>query len=52
VVDLAARLRAAVVPVVARVRDGLVLIDVRTLLPDDEVAVEAAVALACASLTR
>jgi len=50
--ELAARLRAAVVPVVARVRDSLVLIDVRTLLPDDEVAVEAAVAGACAALPR
>jgi hypothetical protein len=34
------------------VRDSLVLIDVRTLLPDDEAAVEAAVALACAALPR
>ena len=50
--DLAARLRAAVVPVVARVRDGLVLIDVRTLLPDDEALVESAVASACAGPPR
>jgi L-seryl-tRNA(Ser) seleniumtransferase len=40
--ELAARLRAAEVPVIARVQDGLVLLDVRTLLADDEAAVEAA----------
>ena len=50
--ELAARLRAAAVPVIARVRDSQVLIDVRTLLPDDEVAVEAALAGACADLLR
>ena len=38
----AARLREARVPVLARVRDERVLIDVRTLLEDDEAAVEAA----------
>jgi L-seryl-tRNA(Ser) seleniumtransferase len=38
----AARLREARVPVVARVRDERVLIDVRTLLEDDEGAVESA----------
>ena len=38
----AARLREARVPVLARVRDERVLIDVRTLLEDDEDAVEAA----------
>jgi hypothetical protein len=37
------------VPVIARVRDGLVLIDVRTLLADDEDAVEAALASARAA---
>jgi L-seryl-tRNA(Ser) seleniumtransferase len=42
--ELAARLRAAEVPVIARVRDALVLIDVRTLLPDDESVVESALA--------
>jgi seryl-tRNA(Sec) selenium transferase len=50
--ELATRLRAAAVPVIARVRDSQVLIDVRTLLPDDEVAVEAALAGACADLLR
>jgi L-seryl-tRNA(Ser) seleniumtransferase len=40
--ELAARLRDARVPVIARVRDRLVLLDVRTLLADDEDAVEAA----------
>jgi hypothetical protein len=33
--------------VITRVRERLVLLDVRTLLPDDEDAVEAAVAQAC-----
>jgi L-seryl-tRNA(Ser) seleniumtransferase len=47
--ELAARLRAAPVPVIARVRDGLVLLDVRTLLADDEDAVEAALASARAA---
>jgi len=37
-------LRGAAVPVLARVRDDVVSIDVRTLLEDDEAAVEAAVA--------
>jgi L-seryl-tRNA(Ser) seleniumtransferase len=41
--DLAARLHAGPVPVIARVQGGMVLIDVRTLLADDESAVEAAV---------
>jgi L-seryl-tRNA(Ser) seleniumtransferase len=50
--ELAARLRAAEVPVVARVRDALVLIDVRTLLDDDEALVESALAAACAALPR
>jgi L-seryl-tRNA(Ser) seleniumtransferase len=45
--ELAARLRAAPVPVVARVEDGAVLLDVRTLLADDAPAVEAALAAAC-----
>jgi len=46
---LAARLRAAEVPVIARVGDGRVLIDVRTLLGGDEDAVEAAVAGVCSA---
>ena len=50
--ELAARLRAAAVPVIARVRDALVLIDVRTLLDDDEAAIEAALAGACAARPR
>jgi L-seryl-tRNA(Ser) seleniumtransferase len=37
---LAARLRAASVPVLSRVRDGCVLLDVRTLLEGDEPALE------------
>jgi len=43
---LAARLREAPVPVLARVRDGRVLLDVRTLLAGDESAVEAALTAA------
>jgi L-seryl-tRNA(Ser) seleniumtransferase len=50
--ELAARLRAACVPVLTRVRDALVLIDVRCLLDDDETAIEAAVAQACAGAPR
>jgi L-seryl-tRNA(Ser) seleniumtransferase len=41
---LAAALRGAEVPVIARVADGRVLLDVRTLLPGDESTLEAAVA--------
>ena len=40
----AAALREAPVPVLARVEDARVLIDVRTLLPGDEVAIEVAIA--------
>ena len=36
----------APVPVVARVREGRVLLDVRTLLDDDDAAVEQAIAFA------
>jgi L-seryl-tRNA(Ser) seleniumtransferase len=43
---LAARLRAADVPVVGRIRDDALLLDVRTLLPGDEDAVERALAAA------
>jgi L-seryl-tRNA(Ser) seleniumtransferase len=39
---LAARLRTAAVPVLARVRDASVLLDVRTMLPGDDDAVVAA----------
>ena len=49
---LAARLRMAPVPVLARVRAEHVLLDVRSLLPDDENALEAAVAAACAAPAR
>jgi L-seryl-tRNA(Ser) seleniumtransferase len=52
---LAAALRGAEVPVIARVADGRVLLDVRTLLPGDESTLEAAVAalrLACGSDIR
>jgi hypothetical protein len=45
-------LHAAAVPVIARVQAGMLLIDVRTLLDDDEIAVEAAVAHACAAPPR
>ena len=48
----ARRLRTAAVPVIARVRDALVLIDVRTLLPGDESAIEAACLEACAAPPR
>jgi len=40
--DLAARLRRAAVPVVCRVREGRLLVDVRTLLDGDEEIVERA----------
>lgn len=49
---VAAGLRAAPVPVVGRVRDGRVLFDVRTLLDDDEAAVEQALAGALADAAR
>jgi L-seryl-tRNA(Ser) seleniumtransferase len=44
---LAAALRSAPIPVVARIHDGAVRIDVRTLLDDDAPALEAALGLAC-----
>lgn len=44
---LAARLRAAETPVIARVREGRVLLDVRTLQPGDPECIEAAL---CAAL--
>jgi L-seryl-tRNA(Ser) seleniumtransferase len=50
--ELAARLRMAAVPVIARVHDARVRFDVRTLLAGDESAIEAAVALACAAPPR
>jgi L-seryl-tRNA(Ser) seleniumtransferase len=50
--ELADRLHAAAVPVIARVQGGAVLLDVRTLLDEDELAVEAAVAHACAAPPR
>jgi L-seryl-tRNA(Ser) seleniumtransferase len=43
---VARRLRAAPVPVVARVRDGRLLLDVRTLLDGDAEALEQAFRLA------
>ena len=46
--ELAHALRSAEVPVLARVRDDAVLLDVRTLLPGDVEAVEAAVRFAFA----
>jgi L-seryl-tRNA(Ser) seleniumtransferase len=47
--SLVAALRGAPVPVLARVREGRVLLDVRTLLPGDEESLEAALAAALAS---
>jgi len=49
---LSAGLRAAEVPVLARVREDAVLLDVRTLLPGDEPAVEAAVCFALGASLR
>ncbi len=42
--QLAARLRAAEPPVVARVEEGRVLLDLRTVFPEEDVAVAAALA--------
>jgi len=50
--ELAARLRMAPVPVLARVHADHVLLDVRTLLPGDEGALETAVSEACAAPAR
>ncbi len=49
---LAARLRGASVPVLARVRDDRLLLDVRTLLDDDESALEASLREALRAGTR
>jgi L-seryl-tRNA(Ser) seleniumtransferase len=49
---LSAGLRAAEVSVLARVREDAVLLDVRTLLPGDEAAVEAAVCFALGASMR
>jgi L-seryl-tRNA(Ser) seleniumtransferase len=49
---LAAGLRAATVAVVARVHDGRVLLDVRTLLPGDEARIEAALGEALGARPR
>ncbi|MGI9590205.1 MAG: L-seryl-tRNA(Sec) selenium transferase, partial [Myxococcota bacterium] len=46
---VAARLRSARLPVVARVRDDELLFDVRTLLDDEEAAVEQALREALAA---
>lgn len=45
---LARRLRRAAVPVLVRVREDAVLLDARTLLPDDEEALEASLGAALA----
>jgi L-seryl-tRNA(Ser) seleniumtransferase len=50
--SFAARLRKANVPVVARVVDAAVLLDARTLLDDDDAAIEAAVMNALQGATR
>jgi len=50
--QIAKRLRAAPVPVVARVRDGALIFDVRTLLPGDEEDVEQALGCAFEELRR
>ena len=47
-----ARLRGASVPVLARVRDDRLLLDVRTLLDDDESAIEASLREALGAGTR
>jgi L-seryl-tRNA(Ser) seleniumtransferase len=49
---VAARLRGASVPVLARVRDDRLLLDVRTLLDDDESALEASLREALRAGTR
>jgi len=46
---LADGLRSAPTPVIARIRDGAVLLDVRTLLDEDAPALEAALGIACGS---
>jgi L-seryl-tRNA(Ser) seleniumtransferase len=50
--QVAARLRVASVPVLARVRDDRLLLDVRTLLDDDETALEASLEEALGSGVR
>jgi L-seryl-tRNA(Ser) seleniumtransferase len=42
--QLAARLRAAEPPVIARVEEGRVLLDLRTVFPEEDAAVTAALA--------
>ncbi len=49
---VAKRLRAAAVPVVARVRDDALIFDVRTLLPGDEDAIEQALGFAFEERSR
>jgi len=49
---LASRLRAAPIPVLARVRDGRVLLDVRTLLDGDGAALEESLAWALGRSVR
>ena len=49
---LASRLRAAPIPVLARVRDGRVLMDVRTLLDGDDAALEESLAWALGRSVR
>jgi len=44
---LADRLRTAPIPVIARIREGALLLDVRTLLDEDAPALEAALGIAC-----
>jgi L-seryl-tRNA(Ser) seleniumtransferase len=50
--QLLERLRAAPLPVIARLRDDALIIDVRTLLEGDEDAVEQALGLALRNLSR
>ncbi len=45
--ELAARLRAATPPVIARVEEGRVLLDLRTVFPDEDTAVLRALTSAC-----
>ncbi len=50
--DLARALRLRAVPVIARIREGALLLDVRTLLPEDQEPLVAAVADAIRELTE
>ena len=42
--DLAERLRGSETPIIARVEEGRVLLDLRTVFPEQEIAIAAALA--------